>query len=150
MFEGNYGYYLLIVIIISGLGTYFTNIGLQSHKYLSSKKPDWYPEGYIFAIVWTIIYLLYSYSWTNASYYPYINGLFSINIILNFLWSFMFFYMGEWSIALGILFALNGIIAIQITSLYKYDKLASLLLIPYFLWSCFASFLNYTIIHINA
>jgi len=50
---------------------------------------------------------------------------------------------------MGILFALNGILALQIMIFYKYNAAATLLLLPYFLWSCFASYLNYTIIDMN-
>ena len=150
MFEENYFFYLAMVALIAGVSVYFVNIGLKSDKYLSSKKPDWYPPGYAFSIAWSIIYLLYSVTWTRASVYPYINGLFGINMILNFLWSFMFFYMGDWSVALGILIALDGLLVLQMTSLFNYDKLASLSLLPYFGWGVFATFLNYTIIHINS
>jgi len=149
MFEGNYGFYLIIVILVGGLASYFTNIGLKGHKYLSAKKPSWYPPGYIFGIAWSIIYLLYAYSWTNASYYPYINSLFAVNMVLNFLWCFFFFYTENWSLALGTLLSLCGILVIQMYSFYKYNTLATLLLIPYLLWALFASFLNYTVIHMN-
>ena len=149
MFEGNYIFYFFVVLTFAGLSSYFTNIGLKSTKYKSSKKPSWFPPGYLFGIVWTIIYALYVYSWTNASYYLFINSIFTLNIILNFLWCLTFFYLGEWLIALGILITLNILLLIQITSFYKYNKLASTLLIPYFLWSCFASFLNYTMINSN-
>ena len=149
MIEGNYVFYFAMVFLFAGMSTYFTNIGLETQKYKSSVKPSWYPPGYLFAIAWTIIYGLYVYSWTKASFYPFLNNIFSVNIILNFLWCLMFFYMGNWNIALGILLALNGVLIYQISSFYKYDQFASLLLIPYLLWSCFASFLNYTIIALN-
>jgi tryptophan-rich sensory protein len=150
MLEGNYLFYYGIVLFVAVLSAIFVNIGLKTDKYKNAIKPDWYPEGYIFSIAWSIIYLLYGYSWTQASFYPYINGIFSINMILNFLWCFMFFYMGFWPIALGLLVALDGLLVLQITSLYKIDKLASIYLLPYLGWGLFATFLNYTIIHMNA
>ena len=149
MYEGNYGFYLLLVVIVGGLASYFTNVGLKGHKYLSAKKPSWYPPGYVFGIAWSIIYFLYAYSWTQASYYPDINSLFSINMILNFLWCFFFFYGENWNLALVILLTLCGVLVLQMYSFYKYNTIATLLLIPYLLWSLFATFLNYTIINMN-
>ena len=149
MFEGNYFFYLAMVIVVGGLGSYFTSVGLKSKKYLSSKKPSWYPPGYVFGIMWTIIYLLYSYSWTQASYYPVINNLFSVNMILNALWCFFFFYTENWIIALITLLGLCGILILQMNIFYKYNTLATLLLIPYLVWSLFATFLNITLIAMN-
>jgi benzodiazapine receptor len=149
MFEGNYVFYLTIVIIVGGLASYFTNIGLKSDKYKSSKKPSWYPPGIVFAIAWSFIYLLYSYSWTKASYYPGINLLFSTNMVLNFSWCFIFFYLEYWSLALATLISLCLVLILQIYSFYKYNIFATILLIPYLLWSLFASYLNYTVISMN-
>lgn len=149
MFEGNYGFYLMMVVIVGGLASYFTNIGLKSEKYKSSKKPSWYPPGYAFGIAWTIIYLLYSYSWTQASYYPVLNGLFSFNMVLNFLWCFFFFYTENWTIALITLISLCIVLMLQIYLFYKYNTLATVLLVPYLLWSVFATILNGVMIAMN-
>lgn len=149
MFEGNYFFYFILTFIVAGAASYFTNIGLKGRKYLTAKKPSWYPPGIAFGIAWTIIYLLYSYSWTQASYYPAINTLFFLNIILNFLWCLFFFYLEQWNIALFTLVSLCVTLVIQIYSFYEYNKLASLLLIPYLLWSMFASVLNYVVVDMN-
>jgi len=140
--------YLGIVIAAAGLGSYFTNTGIRSKAYTSLKKPSWQPPGYVIGIVWTVIYLLYSYSWSKVQV-PLIHGLFGINMILNVLWCYVFFYLGEFSLALAVLMALIGTLVLQIITFYKYDMLATLLLIPYLLWCCFAAFINYTLIKIN-
>lgn len=149
MFEGNYLFYFIMVAIIAGTASYFTSEGLKTDKYVSAKKPSWYPEGYVFAIAWTLIYLLYVVSWTQASYYPLINSLFAINMVLNLLWCITFFYLKNWLLALLILLGLSIIILMQMSSLYKYSILGSLLLFPYLGWSIFATYLNYTIIDMN-
>lgn len=141
--------YLGAVIVAAGLGSYFTNIGLHSNTYILLKKPSWYPPGYVFGIVWSIIYVLYSYSWSKIPNISWITILFGLNMILNVLWCYVFFSLQNFVGALLILIALVGTLVFQIISLYNYDKTASLLLIPYLLWSSFATFLNYTIIQMN-
>ena len=144
----NYLPYLGIVTVAAGIASYFTNVGLKSKEYNKLIKPSWYPPGYAIGIAWTIIYLLYSYSWSKVEV-PYIDKLFWLNIILNVLWCFVFFYLDKSSLALVVLIALVGTLVSQIMYFYKYDMLASLLLIPYLLWCCFATFLNYTLIKLN-
>jgi len=142
-------FYFIMVAIVAGSASYFTNEGLKSDKYVGAKKPSWYPPGYVFAIAWTIIYLLYVYSWTQASYYPLINSLFAINMALNLLWTITFFYLKNWLLALLILLGLSILIMVQMNSMLKYNVLAALLLFPYLGWSIFATYLNYTIIDMN-
>lgn len=149
MFEGNYIFYFVMVAIVAASASYFTAEGLKSDEYKSAKKPSWYPEGYVFGIAWTLIYLLYVYSWTQASYHPLTNSLFAINMVLNLLWTITFFYLKNWLLALLILLGLSILIMIQMNSMFKYDVLATVLLLPYLGWSIFATYLNYTIIDMN-
>lgn len=149
MFEGDYRFYFAMVAIVAGAASYFTITGLEKDKYKKSKKPSWYPPGYAFSIAWSLIYLLYVYSWTQASKYPSINTIFALNMILNFLWTFFFFYLENWPLALFTLIALCLLLVSQISGLYKYSKLGSILLIPYLGWAVFATYLNYTMIDLN-
>lgn len=131
------------------LASYFTNVGLKDPKYKELKKPSWFPPGYLFGIAWTIIYILFAISWARSSSIPLINNLFIINLFLNVIWCAAFFYINYITVALFILISLNLVLIIQVTLLYKYDFTGSLMLVPYLLWSLFASFLNYTIISLN-
>jgi tryptophan-rich sensory protein len=145
----SYFMYLLIVAVAAGIASYFTMDGLTTSKYLDSKKPSWYPPSYLFSIMWTIIYLMFSYSWYLLSSYPKINMLYILNLFLNVLWCYLFFSLGTWDSALITLVSLNVVLLIQIVLTYKINIVGSLLLVPYFLWTCFASYLNYTMIDIN-
>lgn len=145
----SYFIYLLIVAVAAGIASYFTRDGLTKSKYLNSKKPSWFPESYVFGIVWTAIYIMFSYSWYLLSSYPTINILYIINLFLNVLWCYLFFSLGTWNSALITLVSLNVVLLIQVVLTYKISVVGSLLLVPYFLWTCFASFLNYTMIDIN-
>lgn len=131
------------------LASYFTNVGLKDARYKELKKPSWFPPGYLFGIAWTIIYILFAISWARSSNIQLVNNLFIINLFLNVIWCAAFFYINYITVALFILISLNLVLIIQVTLLYKYDFTASLMLVPYLLWSLFASFLNYTIISLN-
>ena len=139
--------YLLVVIFAACLAGYFTNIGLKSSKYLLAKKPSWFPPTWLFGVMWTIIYLLYSYSWFIASDYPFINLLFLINIILNITWCLFFFYLELWDIALINLIVLDFILVIQIFLFSNYETLATAALLPYLGWGIYATTLNYAFIY---
>lgn len=141
--------YLLYVGISAGIASYFTNVGLQSTKYISSKKPLWFPPGWLFGVMWSIIYLLYSYSWYEASTFSLINTLYFLNIILNVAWCFFFFYLGLWDIALYTLIALDVLLITQIILFSKHNPLATIALVPYLGWGLFATVLNYTMIVLN-
>ena len=140
-------YYGAAVLLTASLASYFTFQGLKSPKYVNSQKPSWFPPPVLFGIVWSALYLLYIYSWYKAP--ASLNWLFIFNMILNALWCFLFFGIGKWEYALLALLALNTVLLTQVVSIYKYDTLGSILLIPYFLWSCFATALNYTMIKLN-
>ena len=70
-------------------------------------------------------------------------------MFLNILWCFTFFSLGNVMLALVVLCSLVVVLIGQITVLYKDNSLASLLLLPYLLWCCFASVLNYNILILN-
>jgi len=135
------------VLASASLASYYTSQGLKKPKYMNSKKPSWSPPSAVFGIVWTILYLLYVYSWYKAP--EKLNWLFILNMVLNVLWCFLFFASGKWEYALIALVVLNIVLFAQVILLFKYNTIAAALLVPYFLWSCFATFLNYTTIKIN-
>ena len=140
-------YYGAAVLVTALLASYFTFQGLKLPKYMNSQKPSWFPPTFLFGLVWTAIYILYVYSWYKAP--QSLNWLFIINMVLNVLWCFLFFASGKWEYALIALLALDIVLLLQILLFYNYDVLASTLLVPYLLWSCFATFLNYTMIKLN-
>jgi tryptophan-rich sensory protein len=75
--------------------------------------------------------------------------LFVLQLILNALWSILFFGFKLPLFALFEIIVLWFIILVLIIRLYKINKTSSLLLIPYILWVSFASFLNYWIVLLN-
>jgi len=76
-------------------------------------------------------------------------ALFLTQLILNLLWSPVFFYWHNLELSLIIIVLLVAFTLATIVSFYKISPLASFLLIPYFLWICFATYLNYGFMVMN-
>lgn len=148
----------LAVFVCEGvgiLGSIFT-IPAITTWYQTLNKPIFSPPNFIFGPVWTILYALMGISIFlileqkiklkekhNLIY------LFSLQLLLNFLWSVIFFYFNLPLLAfLDILF-LWGSILLLIVKFWKFSRLASILLIPYLLWVSFASLLNASIVILN-
>ena len=102
------------------------------------------PPGYVFGIVWPILYLLMSISAFRT--FNETKNLFLIQLIFNALWSWLFFAFQMPFVALldiWLLIYLN--IKINLKMFYQ-DKLSGFLFIPYVLWLFFASYLNLFIV----
>ena len=106
----------------------------------------------VFIIVWSILYLTMGY----ASYRIYMvresgknigNSLFAyiVQLILNYLWVFIFFSFRLYGIAFCELIILISVVISTIVLFFKQDKIAAFLLIPYTVWLIFAAFLNFII-----
>ena len=104
----------------------------------------------VFIIVWSILYLTMGY----ASYRIYMvresgknigNSLFAyiVQLILNYLWVFIFFSFRLYGIAFCELIILISVVISTIVLFFKQDKIAAFLLIPYTVWLIFAAFLNF-------
>jgi tryptophan-rich sensory protein len=117
--------------------------------YLTLVKPSFNPPSWIFAPVWTILFFLMGVAlylvWTKK------NNLFWfwVQLLLNIIWSFIFFGLHLPTIALYEIILLWFAILMTIMKFWSYNKNASLLLIPYLLWVTFASFLNFSITQLN-
>ena len=107
-------------------------------------KSDLNPPGYIFGIVWPILYLLMGITaWRT---FEIIKNLFYVQLFLNAIWSWLFF---SFHLPLISLIDIWLLIYININIVYnvlKIDKLAGLLYVPYILWLLFASYLNLFIV----
>ena len=102
------------------------------------------PPGYVFGIVWPILYLLMSISAFRT--FNETKNLFLIQLLFNAIWSWLFFAFQMPLIALiniCLLIYLN--IKLNLKMFYQ-DKLSGLLFIPYVLWLFFASYLNLFIV----
>ena len=143
----NYNYLLgvLAVLITMLMSSAYTSSSVNSEWY-KCIKPTITPPGFIFPIVWTCLYIIIGFIFSriiNDSYEH--KGvliiLFSINLVLNILWCYLFFY--KRNVKIGFL----CILALVLNTLCIYAIIPGislkLFLVPYICWLLFASYLNY-------
>ena len=110
------------------------------------------PPGYVFGIIWTILYLLIGYSWylirSKIIHHKQLTDiLFMINTIISIKWLVLFGCLDLKKIALYDLIALIASTLILIIYCLKHSTLAACLLAPYLSWLLFAQQLNYSIVN---
>ena len=138
---------LALPLAVGGLSALISG-GMGDYKVMN--QPPLSPPGWIFPIVWTILYLLMGY----AAYRVSESGadqatvnkalrLYWAQLALNFLWSPVFFGLNWYLVAFFILVALWVLIYLTMNLFSQVDKLAGDLLIPYLLWVTFAGYLNF-------
>lgn len=122
--------------------------------YQNLVKPNFTPNGEIFAPVWLGLYFLiflslmfFIYSKNDNKLQGYI--FFSLQILFNFLWYYVFFIQHNIVLSVFVILLLLVFILFNIISFYKVSKTAAFLLLPYLLWVCFASVLNFGIMKLN-
>ena len=133
-----------IIAWLGGLSTQYTDWSW----YETLNKPFFNPPNFIFGIVWPILYVLMAIvSYLNAQN---IFKLYLMQIVLNGLWSWLFFVFNSTAFAfldIVLLIFLNVLIVKQLRASKAW--LSVLLYIPYVIWICFASLLNLAIIVLN-
>jgi tryptophan-rich sensory protein len=140
---------LIIVYLVAFVGSLFTSPVTDSEWY-DSIKPSITPPGWVFPIVWNILFFLIAlslyFSWINSDgkeTRKKIILVFGINFILNIFWSVLYFGLKNPFYAFIEIFLLWISIVSMIYVSYKIDKKAGWLLVPYLLWVSFAIVLNY-------
>ena len=147
---------LLISIAVSlGVGVLSGLITLGSfNTYSNLQQPALAPPGWLFPVVWTVLYILMGISaylvYISDNEQKYIGlAVYGLQLIFNFLWSIIFFNLGHPLFAFVWLVILWILIVAMIISFYKVNPTAGLLQIPYLLWVTFAGYLNLSIYLLN-
>lgn len=124
----------------------FTEHGVKEW-YPQLIKPCGTPPPLVFPIVWSILYTamavsltLLAISRTSAKRAAY--SFFGIQLFLNFIWSYLFFYLENPTLALADLILLVVFVFLTIFSFWRHTKLGSCLLLPYLVWILYALYLN--------
>lgn len=138
---------LAIPLALGSIAGIFTSDGTSG--WLDSlNSPSFRPPNWIFGPVWTALYLLMGFSlfliWKKKASKLRNTALtvFFIQLTLNFLWSFIFFYFHQIGIALIEIILLWIGIVTMIVQFYKIKPLAAYINIPYLLWVTFTTVLN--------
>ncbi len=146
---------ILIPLLVGGISGFFTSSGVQGW-YATANKPSFNPPNWIFAPVWTALYILMGIAfflvWKSEKDKAVKQTaiiLFVVQLILNFFWSLIFFKLQQpgWAlIEIAVMW-----LAILLTILWfgKISSTAAWLLVPYICWVSFALLLNYAIWKLN-
>jgi tryptophan-rich sensory protein len=123
--------------------------------YKKLKKAPLTPPNWIFGTVWPILYLLMFIScfiiWSDETCKPYCNELnpFWIQLLLNLCWTTIFFRYKQLKFAFLTILAILYYTYTTYIKFVKINSVAGYLLLPYFIWLCFAGYLNLYIIYFN-
>ena len=146
---------ILLPQVAAGVGAYFTITG-DGTWYDTIQKPDWNPPSWLFAPVWTALYIMMGIAfylvWKNDAL---LNKkrtamlLWGFQLVLNLFWTIIFFNLQQpgWAtVEIGVLwfFILATIIAFA-----RINKIAAWLLVPYIAWVSFAALLTWAIWKMN-
>lgn len=143
---------LLLLGLLSGK---FAGSGPENPWFAALVKPDVYPPPQTFGIVWSILYAMMGVALALVLSARGARGrgsaviVFAVQLVLNLAWSPIFFAFHSMSSALIVLAILDIAIIATIVLFWRVRMLAGLLLVPYLLWACFATYLNWDILQLN-
>ncbi len=146
---------ILIALAVGGLAAWLTMDSMEIYGQI--EQPSLAPPGWLFPVVWGILYVLMGISaalvYTNktAGQQEKSSALkvYALQLIVNFFWSIIFFNLRNYLFAFFWLVLLWVLIIIMIVKFYKIKPLAGLLQVPYLLWVTFAGYLNLMIYLLN-
>ena len=145
---------LVIPLAAGGIGTLLA--GGFSGSYEAMYKPLLSPPGWVFPVIWTLLYLLMGY----ASYLVYTSEasmprkrraltVYGVQLVINLLWPLFFFRLGWYTFAfIWLLLLIAAVLLCRM--LFRYiEKRAGDLLLPYLIWLFFAAYLNLGVAILN-
>lgn len=137
------------------IGSLFTTHSIPTW-YASLQKPSFAPPNWLFAPVWTTLFVLMGISlylvWQKGLKNKLVKKallIFGAQLLLNIFWSFLFFGLKSPFYAFIEIVVLWVAIGLVIFKFYKISRNAALLLLPYIVWVSFAAILNYSIWILN-
>ena len=135
---------MVAVILAAAIGSMASTSAGTDSWYLLLDKSELNPPSYVFGIVWPILYILMIVSAFLA--HKKIFSIFIIQLFFNAAWSWLFFRFQMPLIALLDIYLLIAINIYILNLMYKENKVAFFLFIPYVVWISFASYLNLFIV----
>ena len=145
---------ILVPLLVGGLSAILTSNSMESFDLIT--KPPLSPPGWVFPLVWTILFTLMGIS----SYLVYTSDAplvkrtsalktYALQLAVNFFWSIIFFNLKSYLFAFFWLLLLWVLIVITIKKFWGVRPGAAALLVPYLLWVTFAGYLNLAIYFLN-
>jgi benzodiazapine receptor len=153
----------VIVFIISIIGSFAAGaIGSLATApnipswYAALNKPPLNPPNWIFGPVWSVLYVLIGIALALIILEPSKRSKkkayfwFGLQLVLNALWSLVFFGLHSPWLGVAVIIALIISIAMTIREFYQIKKYSAWLLVPYLVWVCFATYLTIGIALLNS
>ncbi len=145
---------VLIALAVGGLSAFVTKDYMDIYDEIT--RPPLVPPGFIFPIVWTVLYTLMGIG--SAIMYTKCREtecndtwgvIYILQLVVNFFWSIIYFRMRSFFFAFIWLLLLIGLVIWMIIEFRKISKTAAYLQIPYLIWILFAAFLNFMTFILN-
>ena len=144
--------FFIITFSASFIGGLVT-ISFKDPWYSQLVKSNFNPPDWIFAPVWTTLYLMMTlaiwFFWHSKNRNLSTVYLYFIHILFNTTWSIVFFGLHQILLALFVLIGLILMIIILMLRFKRVNIVSYYLMIPYLLWCCFALFLNFNLLILN-
>lgn len=145
--------WLTITFIAAAIGA-FASLDAGSF-YSQLQRPEWAPPAGVFGPVWSTLYVLMGIAawlvWRKEGFAAVRTALllYLVQLVVNSLWSWLFFGWHLGGLALIDVIVLWGLIAVTLVLFWRVSRLDGLLLVPYLLWVSFATVLNYSVWQLN-
>jgi translocator protein len=144
--------FLIGTLLVAASASVFTESNIAGW-YAGLVKPSFNPPNWVFAPVWTALYVLMAVAawraWRKAGIMSVALTLYFLQLTFNFAWSLIFFAQHQIAIALADIVVLLISVAATAISFFRADRWAGLMLLPYLAWISFATLLNYEIWRLN-
>ena len=144
---------LTIPLVIGALAGFLTSSDVKDFM-ATAKQPFFAPPGWVFPVVWTILYALMGFAAyvienTSSPRKSRALTIYYIQIFFNFVWSFIFFSAGNYLFAFVWIIILWVLIIATILEFKMIKSRAAYILIPYLIWVTFAAVLNFSVFLLN-
>ncbi|MDP2520095.1 TspO/MBR family protein [Shimia thalassica] len=143
---------LLFVLFVMGCGIAIGTLTAPGLWYAALEKPSFNPPNWIFAPVWTLLYLMIAYVGWRVWHMGLSTGLkrlWGLQMGLNFLWSPVFFAAQMPVLALFVIGCLLVALLAFVKEAWHSDRLSAVMFLPYVAWVSFATALNAAIVILN-
>jgi tryptophan-rich sensory protein len=143
-----------LIVLIGSLVGALSGSG-DTSWYAALEKPSFQPPPYLFGIVWPILYALMAFALVNviqargSRWRGIAIGLFAAQLIVNLLWSPIFFGMHQVSFAFFWILVMIGLAVATTVVFARVRRIAAWLMLPYLAWIGFAAILNFEVDRLN-
>lgn len=143
------------LVLLGSLSGRLAGSGYGNPWFDALVKPGFMPPGWLFAVAWTILYAMLGFVLAMILHARGARGrglvliLFLAQLGLNYAWSPLFFALHQTVASLIVILAMIGLSAVVAVLLWWIRKPASLLMVPYLAWLCFAAALTFEVIRLN-